>query len=116
MRLLCVLAAAGLAFAQLPTSFNGVWTGVPAVTPLGPWDEPYVFVIGNAGDGTGQLMYDAMSAQSDVIPDSWQRFWVSNTTNALTYCGAGPPLPAYVCLGVIECACLGGWAWVYFCA
>lgn len=87
---MCILAGfvvLGLAAAALPSGFLGTWVGIPQTSPLGPWDEQWVFAISEAQDGTGFLMEDIMNATSDIIPDSVQRFYIDATTGYLTYCG-----------------------------
>jgi hypothetical protein len=59
---------------ELPTGFVGVWQGLPDLSVLGPFDQPFNFTIHQTR--TGWLMYDLFLGDYDLIPNSYQKFTV----------------------------------------
>lgn len=75
----------------LPIGVEGVWSGPPTSTILGPWNDNAVFAIQKLHDASGYLISDTMS-HTKLIPLGFQRFWFQSPVKSgapatMTYCG-----------------------------
>uniref|UniRef100_A0A6U6QBS7 Uncharacterized protein n=1 Tax=Zooxanthella nutricula TaxID=1333877 RepID=A0A6U6QBS7_9DINO len=82
----------------LPKVLEGVWEGVPHISPFGPWVEPVRFAVKRTTVGEyvfeNNLQYDM--TQAWYARWGYQRFFV-NKSGVITYC-PGPrfdPLPSH---------------------
>eukprot|EP00928_Gymnodinium_smaydae_P027537 TRINITY_DN21271_c0_g3_i1.p1 TRINITY_DN21271_c0_g3~~TRINITY_DN21271_c0_g3_i1.p1 ORF type:complete len:467 (-),score=42.74 TRINITY_DN21271_c0_g3_i1:197-1552(-) len=71
----------------LPSAFEGLWSGIPEVSIMGPWSNNFTFSISKADNG--DYVFQNMIPYDGGADRAWQRFYVEasgETSGNLWYC------------------------------